>query len=162
MKNDNFTFEQNWDNDGMLEWHNAATLSEYHRLNEERNNCDLKKFDMFCAFSDEQFAQNSKTIRPLREGEKYVNFGAGVFGTRDGIERYLAYSEDIDRQIRERCDPQEIYCYEFNNYESCIAYDGDLNAIRLIIGLFGSETAATIKRFSAFYSLESLMKGGAE
>lgn len=117
---------------------------------------------MFCAFSDEQFAQNSKTIRPLQEGEKYATLGAGVFGTKDGIKRYLAYSEDIDRQIRERCDPQEIYCYEFNNYESCIAYDGDLNAIRLIIGLFGSETAAKIKRFSAFYSLESLMKGGAE
>lgn len=162
MKNEKFTFEQNWDNDGMLEWHNAATLSEYKRLNDELNNCDLQKFDMFCAFSDEQFARNSKTIRPLQEGEKYATLGAGVFGTKDGIKRYLAYSEDIDRQIRERCDPQEIYCYEFNNYESCIAYDGDLNAIRLIIGLFGSETAATIKRFSAFYSLESLMKGGTE
>lgn len=83
----------------MLEWHNAATLSEYKRLNDERNNCNLHKFDMFCAFSDEQFAQNSKTIRPLQEGEKYATLGAGVFGTKDGIKRYLAYSEDIDRQI---------------------------------------------------------------
>lgn len=161
MTNSNFEFHQDWDNDGMISYSHAETLSEYHRLNDERSKCDLKKFDMFCAFSDEQFARNSKTIRPLREGEKYVSFGAGVFGTRDGIERYIAYSDDIDRQIRERCDPQEVYCYEFNNYESCIAYDGDVSAIRLIIQLFGYETAAKIKRACAFYSLESL-KGGKE
>lgn len=161
MTNSNFEFKQDWDNDGMIEYRNAATLSEYHRLNEERNHVDLAKFDLFCAFSDEQFERNSKTIRPLREGEKYVRVGGGIFGTADGYEKYVAYSDEIDRQIRENCDPQEVYCYEYNNYESCIAYDGDTNAIRLIIALFGFETAAKIKRFSAFYSLDSL-KGGAE
>lgn len=156
MTDSKFTFNQDWDNDGTISYQNAQTLSEYHRLNEERRTADLSKFDMFCAFSDEQFERNSKTIRPLRDGEKYVSFGAGVFGTKDGIERYLKFSDDISRQISERCDPQEVYCYEFNNYESCIAYDGDVNAIRLIIELFGVERAATVKRFCAFYPLESL------
>lgn len=156
MANIKFIFSQDWDNDGMVQYHNAQTLSEYHRLSEENRNADLSKFDMFCAFSDEQFERNRKTIRPLTEGEKYVSFGAGVFGTRDGIERYLKFSEEIDRLIAERCDPQEVYCHEFNNYESCIAYDGDANAIRLIIELFGVERAATVKRFCAFYPLENL------
>lgn len=156
MTNSKFTFKQDWDNDGMISYQNAQTLSEYHRLNEERRTVDLSKFDMFCAFSDEQFERNRKSIRPLSEGENYKSFGAGVFGTADGIARYLKYSEEINRLITEHCDPQEIYCYEFNNYESCIAYDGDANAIRLIIELFGIERAATIKRFCAFYPLENL------
>lgn len=156
MANDQFTFNQDWDNDGMITYHNAKTLSEYHRLNEEVRNCDLSKFDMFCAFSKEQFETNRKTIRPLRDGEKYVSFGAGVFGTRDGIDRYIEFQAERNRLISERCDPQEVYCYEFNNFESCVAYDGDVNAIRLIIDLFGLERAKQVRRFCAFYDLNDL------
>lgn len=157
MKNKNFIIEQDWEYDGMLVCHNAKTIKRYQELCNERNTCDLSKFDMFCAFSNEQFAQNSKIIRQLREGEKYVAFGTGVYGTRDGIERYLAFSRDISKRITEECDPQEVYCYEYNIYESFIAFDGDVDAIRLVADYWGWEIAKSIKRFSAFYSIESLM-----
>lgn len=156
MENKDFIIEQNWENDGMLVWHNAKTIKRYKELCNERNTCDLSKFDMFCAFSNEQFAKNSKTIRPLREGEKYVAFGAGVYGTRDGIEKYLDFSRNISKRITEECDPQEVYCYEYNNYESFIAFDGDVDAIRLIAAIWGQEAASRIKRFSPFYSLKTL------
>ena len=157
MENKDFIFKQDWKNDGMLKWHNAKTIALYKQLCNERNSCDLSKFDMFCAFSNEQFEQNRKTIRPLREGEKYVAFGTGVYGTRDGIEKYLAFSRSISKRITEECDPQEVYCYEYNNYESCIAYDGDVDAIRLVADYWGWDTAKRIKRFSAFYPVESLI-----
>lgn len=157
METTKFTFEQDWDNDGMIRYSNAKTLKRYKELNEQRNSCDLTSFDMFCAFSNEQFENGSKTIRPLREGEKYVTLGAGVYGTKDGVKRYLDFAADIRRRIAEECDPQEVYCYEFNNFESCIAYDGDVNAIRHIIDVFGAETANSIKRFCAFYSIEHLL-----
>jgi len=58
--------------------------------------------------------------------------------------------------IFHECDPQEVYCYEYNNHECCIAFDGDIEAIRLVAGIWGVETAKTIKRRSAFYRVEEL------
>lgn len=151
-----FNYRPDWENDGHLILSNAKTLDIYHALNEERRTCDLKRFDMFCAFTDEQFEKGAASIRPLREGEKYVHYGAGIFGTRDGIKSYLAYSRDINDRIAKECDPQEVYCYEYNNFESCINYEGDLDAIRVIRDIFGIDVAHRIKRMNAFYDLDDL------
>ena len=62
MENKDFIIKQNWENDGMLVWHNAKTINRYKELCNERNTCDLSKFDMFCAFSNEQFAKNLSLI----------------------------------------------------------------------------------------------------
>lgn len=156
MENKNLIITQDWDNDGMLSCQNVKTIKRYEKLKDERDSCDLSKFDMFCAFSKKQFEENRKTIRPLKDGEKYVSFGAGVFGTRDGIEKYLAFSESINKRIAEECDPQEVYCYEFNNYECCIAYDGDVNAIRLVADYWGWDKAREIERWNGFYSIDYL------
>lgn len=45
---------------------------------------------------------------------------------------------------------------KYNNHECCIAFDGDIEAIRLVAGIWGVETAKTIKRRSAFYRVEEL------
>lgn len=156
MENKNLIITQNWENDGMLVCQNVKTIKRYKELKEQRSSCDLSKFDMFCAFSNKQFEENRKHIRPLKDGEKYVSFGAGVFGTRDGIEKYLAFSESINKRIAEECDPQEVYCYEFNNYECCIAYDGDTDAIRLVADYWGWEKAREIKRYCVFYPIDFL------
>lgn len=156
MENKNLIITQDLDNDGMLSCQNVKTIKRYEELKDERDSCDLSKFDMFCAFSKKQFEENRKTIRPLKDGEKYVDFGAGVFGTRDGIEKYLAFSESINKRIAEECAPQEVYCYEFNNYECCIAYDGDANAIRLVADYWGWDKAREIERCNCFYSIDYL------
>ena len=97
-----------------------------------------------------------KGIRPLNDGEKIYSFGAGGYGTKDGIERLFKFYEDMEARIKNECDPQEVYCYEYNNHECCIAFDGDIEAIRLVARIWGVETAKTIKRRSAFYRVEEL------
>lgn len=155
MSTEKFEVRQDWDNDGMLVYKNAKTLKRYHELCEERDKTDAKKYRCFYAFSKEQFEQGQKSIR-LKPNERLVSFGGGGYGTQDGINKMFAHIHDIQNRIRTECDPQEVYCYEFNNYESFIAFDGDVDAIRLIAAIWGQETASRIKRFSQFYSLESL------
>lgn len=152
-----FTFSQDWDNDGMMSYQNAKTLLRYRELCEERSKVDMKQFDCFFAFNNEQFEQGLKSIRPLKEGEKLVRLYGGGFATKDGAERLAEYYRSIEEKIKQECDPQEVYCYEYNNYESCIAYDGDANAIRLIIDYWGEEVARKIVRKSAFYSIDGLL-----
>lgn len=151
-----FEFTEDWENDGMLTWKNAKTISHYKALQKERDSVNVNEYDCFFAFSNEQFAEGLKKIRPLKESEKLVQFSAGGYGTKDGVERITEYFNSFEERIKKECDPQEIYCYEYNNYESCIAYDGDLNAIRLIADIWGVETAKKIKRINAFYSIDSL------
>lgn len=154
----NVTFKQDWDNDGYLVISNASTINRYIELNDKRNNTPLKNFDMFCAFSDEQFDEGCKKIRPLKEGEKYVRFGSGIFGTKDGFERWKKFSEEIEQQIKAECEPQEIYLYEYNNHEGCINFDGDLEAIKIIMNTWGLDEARKIKRLRAMYTIQEILE----
>lgn len=135
---------------------NGHTLKRYKELCKQRNEVDVKTFDCFFAFSNQQFAQGLKSIRPLREGEKLVSIGAGGYGTRDGAERLFKFYDAMNAQIKAECDPQEVYVYEYNNHESFISWDGDLEAIRLIYSIWGEEVARKIDRKSVFYPIEHL------
>lgn len=157
MSNNEFEFEQNPEYDGMLAWRHAKTLKRYRELRKEQTEMDVSKYRCFFAFSREQLVQGQKSIG-LKEGERLVSFGCGGYGTEEGVKQMFARLEEIENQIKTECDAQEVYCYEFNNHESFLAFDGDVDAIRLVKGIFGLETALKIKRFSAFYSLESLFK----
>lgn len=159
MSNSKFTFRQDWDNDGCLVYENAQTLNKYFAINREMETVNLqKRFNMFCAFSNEQFDKGMQSIRPLNEGEKIVRLGSGMFGTRDGIDSYFAFIRECHERIKRECDPQEVYCYEFNNHESMIAYDGDLSAIRIIIDIWGAEIAGGITRKCAYSSLDEILE----
>lgn len=154
-----FEFHQDYDNyDGMFSYKNDKTLKRYKELCHSLQETDISKFDMFAAFSNKQFEEGLKSIRPLKEGEKLCSLGAGIFGTRDGIRKYLNRSEEVHKQIAEECDPQEVYVYEFNNYESAIAYEGDEHAIKIVADIFGIDTARKIKRRCAYYSLDNYGK----
>lgn len=153
-----FTFEQDWDRyEGGLVWKNAKTLKRYNELQRQHAPQD----GWFAAFNDEQFSEGLSDL--ISEGkaaskEDIRRFGAGVFGTRDGLLNMMRFYEERDRRIAEECDPQEVYCEEYNNHECMIAYDGDLEAMRLCIGLFGADRCRNIKRFCAFYSFEHIAK----
>jgi hypothetical protein len=146
MEAKKFTFYEDWDNEGSLTYRNARTLKLYKSLNEQRNAVDVHKFDCFFAFNAEQFYQGLASIRPLHQGEKIEGNRYGLCGTHDGIKRLLAYYDDINAQIKARCAPQEVYCYEYNNYECCLDSDGDLQAIRFIAALFGDTAAEKVER----------------
>lgn len=154
----NFEFSPDLDNDGMLNYKNAKTLKRYHELVHERMYVDTKKFDVFFAFSKEQFEEGLKSIRPLADGEKLVRIGGGGFGTKDGAKRLFEFYESIDEKIKSECDPQEVYVYEYNNYECCIAWDGDLEAIKIVLSLFGEEAARNIKRYNATMTVDNLIR----
>ena len=149
-----FEFEENQDNYGVLDYKNAHTLKRYRELCDERYKVNVAKYDCFFAFSDRQFEDGLKSIRPLREGEKLVSIGAGGYGTKDGAERLFAFYDAVDEKIRSECDPQEVYVYEYNNHECCISWDGDLEAIRLVASIWGEDVARRIKRRSEYYSIE--------
>ena len=151
-----FEFEENQNNYGVLDYRNAHTLKRYRELCNERSKVDVKKYDCFFAFSDRQFAEGMKTIRPLREGEKLVSIGAGGYGTKDGVKRLYEFYDSIDDKIRSECNPQEVYVYEYNNHECCIDWDGDLNAIRIIASVWGDDVARTIHRKNGFYPIDRL------
>jgi len=55
--------------------------------------------------------------------------------------------ENIERskRIAEECNPQDVYDYEFANYECELIYD-DEEAIQIVIDLFGEEQAKTVER----------------
>lgn len=155
-----FTFTQDWENDGLLVWSNAKTLDKYISIKEERREVDFTKFDCFCTFKEEEFYKERQRLidkGKLKDGEKLVQLIGGVYGTRDGAKRLAEYYKSKREQIAKECDPQEVYCYEFNNYESCIAYDGDKEAITLIIDYWGKEIAEGIKRKRALYSIEEII-----
>lgn len=158
MVNSKFAYKSDSSNDGMLSWSNDKTINRYRQICDERSAIDTTKFDIFWAFSNQQFADGLKSIRTLKDGEKLVRIGAGGFGTRDGVDRWLKCLREYDDRIKSECDPQEVYCYEYNNHESFISWDGDMGAIQVIIDIWGIDVAKSINRLSAVYSIEELSK----
>ena len=153
----NVKITPDWDSDGFLIITNASTLKRYKELEDRKQSIRLKNFDMFCAFTDEQFNLGLNSIRSLNDGEKICSLGAGVFGTKDGIDRFFKTQRIIDGIIAEECNPQEVYYYEYNNYESCINFDGDLDAIRKVASIWGLEVARTIHRLSTCYTIDEII-----
>lgn len=155
-ENKAFEFENNWDSESPISYKNTRTLKRYKELCNQRYEVDVKKFDCFFAFSNEQFAKGKASIRPLKEGEELFSLGGGCYGTKDGAERLFKFYDEVNAKIKEECDPQEVYCYEYNNHESFYAFEGDLDAMKLVISIFGREAAQKVKRKSALYAFEKI------
>ena len=68
------------------------------------------------------------------------NVGRG-FATKVGAKRLFEFYDAINDKIHSEYGPQEVYFYEYDNHECCIAWDGDLEAIKIIIGIWGADVA---------------------
>ena len=140
-------YSRDWDNyEGGVVMHNAKTIGRYKQLMDEKHHIDCYRYDCFFAFSNQQFAEGLKKIRPLKEGEKLVSVGAGMYGTRDGVDRFFAAYDEVDRRVKDECDPQEVYFYEYNNHESMLSWDGDTEPMKIITRIWGEEAASQIVR----------------
>lgn len=135
---------------GLILMHNAKTLQRYNELQNEMHTIDVTKYDCFFAFSIEQFKAGKSKIRELKENEKIYRADGGLFGTKEGLDAYFAILNIILQKIKEECDPQEVYFYEFNNCECGISQEGDYSAIQQIANIWGEDAAAKIKRFRNF------------
>lgn len=60
---------------------------------------------------------------------------------------FFRWCEEKNKQIREKCVPQEVYCMEYNNHECMYDWDGDWTVIDLMKGIFGKDIVEKIKRF---------------
>lgn len=155
-------YYRDWDNyEGGIVMLNAQTVKRYREI--QNHHPDADECGVFFAFSNEQFSEGYKHLIQLghiKDGEKVVRSVGGAFGTKEGLNKFFQFYEDRDKPIKEECDPQEIYFYEYNNHESMIAWDGDLEAIKIIIGIWGTDVARNIKRFSDSVSVDEIVKGG--
>lgn len=152
---------QDWDNDGYLKIEDAETLRRYSELNEKMSNAPMKEFGIFFAFNKEQFEEGyAELVRSgkLKDGEKVVRTIGGGFAVKGATERLLDYYDGIEAQIKAECDPQEVYYYEYNNFECCIAYDGDYDAMKQIILTFGEDAARNVRRLRPMIPVDEIIR----
>lgn len=141
---------RDWDNDGVIVMLNARTINRYIEIRSTHPSPD--DFGCFFAFDNEQYDRalaEAISAGRIREGEKLYHHPSisGLHGTAEGIAAFIKAYADRDAAIPVECDPQEVYFYEWNNYETMYSWDGDAEAIRVIIARFGVDVARTLLRF---------------
>lgn len=144
----------NWEWDGALSITGAQTLRIYRELKERKSKIHTDEYGIFFAFSPSQFNQGMKGLISrglIKEGERVYNYGSGCYGIPGSIEKWTSAADAIDKEIAEKCDPLEVYYEEFNNFECCLGFDGDLPAVKEVITIFGVDVARQVltdnKRF---------------
>lgn len=141
-----------WDCDGAIRMENPQTIKRYNELR-YHSHPDCKEHHCFFAFTVKDVTDGyAELVKEgvVKEGEKIVQGKHGLFGTKEGIKSFYAAYDALDEKIKSECDPQEVYFYEYNNHEAMINWDGDEDAIEIIISLWGLETAKKIKRYNAY------------
>ena len=143
---------QDWkDSEGLIVMENPKTVDLYHHL---KYNFQPKMRECFFAFGNDQFKEGIQAQH--LEGKKIYSAGMGLYGTKEGIDDFYKQYEEPERRIREECNPQEVYFYEYNNHESMYDWDGDENAIRVIIGYWGVDVAKKIQRYSVCKTVDEI------
>lgn len=137
------TITRDWSRDGFLIIEGAKTLETYEKL-KYHNLPDASDFNCFWAFSKDQYSQGMESCG-IKAGELVVHAGMGLFGRPDDLHSFDDAIEARHAQIRETCDPQEAYYFEWNNHESM--YTDDTNAFSVIRSIWG-DRAENIRRLS--------------
>lgn len=152
------TYERNWETEGAVVMHDAKTIDRYRELRSQHPDC--YECGCFWAFSDKQFAEGYAILVKrghIKDGDKLVRTNAtGLFGTREGINRMHEFYYDIKQKIKIECVPQEVYFEEYNNHECMIAWDGDEEAIKIIVDIWGKEIAKSLIRFNASVDIDNI------
>ena len=73
--------------------------------------------EYFFAFSDGQFEKGLKEIRETSQEEVFKSGGAGLFGTRKGLDEFYAHYGNVEKRVQENCSPLGIFYYEYYNHE---------------------------------------------
>jgi len=103
--------------------------SELKDKNPKLENC-------FFAFSNKQLEEGLKKHN-LKKSD-VVSAAGGLIGTKEGINKLYNDYEKISEEIKEKCTPQDVYNYEFDNHE-CSYTGDDTEAIELVHDYFGKD-----------------------
>lgn len=150
------TITRDWECEGALRW--KGETHKYYSKKKYHSDDEIDSSGIFFAFNDEQFEEGVKRLGFTMDNLKgnIFSMGYGGFGTREGIKRYLESFDERDKDIPNVCNPQEVYCYEFNNHECMLDYDGDEAAMKIILSTYGDDIAKKIKRYCVYYSIEEI------
>ena len=144
-------YHLDWEMEGHIVIEQPKPIALYHKL---KYAAQPPAGDYFWAFSQEQF---NRAIKDKHlEGKRLCRVGGGLYGTHESIEALEAYYAGVRMRIVAECDPQEVYFYECNNHEYMYNWDGDEEAIKLILDYWGEDVAQGIKRIKANYTIEEI------
>jgi len=128
----------------LAESRQGMTYEDYKK--QQVNTDDLK---IFFAFSNKQFDENlavlNKKFNTNLEAKDLVSAFGGMVGVKEDITEFLNRIDEKNKKIPELFSPQEVYDYEFGNYE-CGYVCNDEEAIKIAAEYFGADTAKKIKR----------------
>jgi len=110
-------------------------------------------FECFFAFSNAQYYEG--ILKNKLKGKKIVKADGGLFGTHEGIKQLMDFYDALHVEIGQKCNPQEVYDYEYGNHE-CDYIGDDTEAIQIAASYFTDEQAKTIKRKHAYVKIEDL------
>lgn len=164
MEQTKVTFHEDWEREGALVIDNPKTIKRYKELKYGKDSHpDCDKYGVFFAITEESFDKGySKLVQNgfIKDGEKICSAGKEtmLYGTKQGIINFYKAYDEIDKKVAQECNPQEVYCYEFNNHEAMFDWDGDANTMQVIISIFGVEVAKTIKRKRDMYTIEQIQE----
>lgn len=149
--NFNIPHHRNWEREGHIVIENPQTISVYREMRYENQ---APEGEYFFAFSEKQFEEGIKRCND----KKVYSAGHGMFGTMEGLDKYFEFCNNKEKIIRESCNPQEVYYWEYNNHECMFdPYEGDAEPMRLIIDIWGKDIAHKIHRYSDVYSIDKLI-----
>jgi len=130
------TVTRDYNRDGYLVIENAKTIELYKQIQRESEQFSHPGFTF--AFGDDQIENAKRRLIPqLKEGEKLIPGKYGMIATPEGYKAWIETCTRVDERIKNECDPQEVYCYEYNNYESFISWEGDEKPYNIVRSIFG-------------------------
>jgi hypothetical protein len=123
---------------------------------------DVDVFGVFFAFSDNQLLEGLEKFGYKKSDIVHVNYpGLGLYGPREKCRAFLDEYDRRAERVAKECNPQDVYEYEFNNYE-CDYTGNDEEAIGIVFSIFGKDRAKTVERRRICKSLDEIEQEGGE
>lgn len=97
----------------------------------------------FFAFSERQLKEGIE--KNGLEGQKLYRGAGGLIGTKEGLKKVMDFYEEREKEIAQKCTPQEIYDDEFINHE-CSYTGDDSEAMEIVVLYFGEDRAKEVVR----------------
>lgn len=110
-------------------------MGRYAEIKQEQ--FDFKAHGGFFAFGQEQFTANKIGEEP------FVSMGMGLYCSKTNAktlsEAFHKFADEKNAQIKNECNPQEVFDYEYDNHECDYTNDVE-NPCMYIIELYGIDT----------------------